>query len=296
MEYFGKLGVPLKTERGRRVFPVSDRAGDVVSALEGQLRKLNVEVIKGNCTRLLIEDGACCGAVISGREVRAGAVVLATGGASYPLTGSDGSGYALARPGRAHGDSPGAFPYPDGNRGALGRRAAGLDLRNISMRLTRGGKPVYEDFGELLFTAYGIGGPTMLSASAHIPEIKPGEYAVEIDLKPALSEKKLDDRIIRDFAERRGMRFAESLRGTSPGRSWLRSSRSFRESPVICVLTRSPGSSGAAGALMSGSRCISGDSVRSKRRLLPGAAFPSGRYARTPWKASCVRGCISPGR
>lgn len=174
MEYFGKLGVPLKTERGRRVFPVSDRAGDVVSALEGQLRKLNVEVIKGNCTRLLIEDGACCGAVISGREVRAGAVVLATRRGFLPPHRVGRLGVCLARPGRAHGDSPGAFPYPDGNEERWVARAAGLDLRNISMRLTRGGKPVYEDFGELLFTAYGIGGPTVLSASAHIPEIKPG--------------------------------------------------------------------------------------------------------------------------
>ena len=231
MEYFGKLGVPLKTERGRRVFPVSDRAGDVVSALEGQLRKLNVEVIKGNCTRLLIEDGACRGAVISGREVRAGAVVLATGGASYPLTGSDGSGYALARQ-AGHTvipPEPSLIPMETEERWVA--RAAGLDLRNISMRLTRGGKPVYEDFGELLFTAYGIGGPTVLSASAHIPEMKPGEYAVEIDLKPALSEKKLDDRIIRDFAERRGMRFAESLRGLLPAQL----------APVIAELSGIPG-------------------------------------------------------
>ena len=95
MEYFEGLGVPLKTERGQRVFPVSDKAGDVVNALENQLRRLNVEIIRGNCTRLVIEDGRCAGALISGREVRARAVVLATGGLSYPLTGSDGSGYAL---------------------------------------------------------------------------------------------------------------------------------------------------------------------------------------------------------
>ena len=97
MEYFEGLGVPLKTERGQRVFPVSDKAGDVVNALENQLRRLNVEIIRGNCTRLVIEDGRCAGALISGREVRARAVVLATGGLSYPLTGSDGSGYVLAQ-------------------------------------------------------------------------------------------------------------------------------------------------------------------------------------------------------
>lgn len=216
MEYFENLGVPLKTERGRRVFPVSDKAGDIVRALERQLHKTGAEVIRGNCTRLIIEQGECRGAVISGREVRAGAVVLATGGASYPATGSDGSGYALARQ-AGHTvipPEPSLIPMETEERWVA--EAAGLDLRNISMRLTRDGKTLYEDFGELLFTAYGVSGPTILSASAHIPEMKPGEYCIEIDLKPALSEKKLDDRILRDFAERRGMRFADSLRGLLP--------------------------------------------------------------------------------
>ena len=110
-------------------------------------------------------------------------------------------------------------------------QAAGLDLRNISMKLNRAGKTIYEDFGELLFTAYGVGGPTILSASAHIPEMVPGEYSVEIDLKPALSDKKLDERIIRDFTERRGMRFADSLRGLLPAQL----------APVIAELSDIPG-------------------------------------------------------
>ena len=116
MEYFEGLGVPLKTERGQRVFPVSDKAGDVVNALENQLRRLNVEIIRGNCTRLVIEDGRCAGALISGREVRARAVVLATGGLSYSLTGS-------VRPraaGGAYRHGALAVAYPDGDRGALG--------------------------------------------------------------------------------------------------------------------------------------------------------------------------------
>ncbi len=216
MAYFEKLGVPLKTERGQRVFPVSDRAGDIVSALEQRLKKLNVEIIKGNCTRLLIEDGKCYGAVISGREVRASAVVLATGGFSYPATGSDGSGYALAKQ-AGHTVVPcqsSLVPMETEERWTA--RAAGLDLRNISMKLIRGGKTVYEDFGELMFMAYGIGGPTVLSASAHVPAEESGEYSVEIDLKPALSEKQLDSRILRDFSERKGMRFADSLRGLLP--------------------------------------------------------------------------------
>ena len=216
MEYFEGLGVPLKTERGQRVFPVSDKAGDVVNALEKQLRRLNVEIIRGNCTRLVIEDGRCAGALISGREVRARAVVLATGGLSYPLTGSDGSGYALAQQAghTVTERSPSLIPMETEERWVS--RAAGLDLRNVSMKLMCGGKAVYEDFGELLFTAYGVGGPTILSASAHIPAMEPGKYSVVIDLKPALSEKQLDARILRDFGERKGMRFADSLRGLLP--------------------------------------------------------------------------------
>lgn len=214
--YFERLGVPLKTERGQRVFPVSDKAGDIVGALEKQLRRLNVEIIRGNCTKLLIENGQCGGAVISGREVRARAVVLATGGLSYPLTGSDGSGYALAKQaGHSVTDcAPSLIPMETDERWVSS--AAGLDLRNISMKLMCDNKAVYEDFGELLFTAYGVGGPTILSASAHIPKMEKGRYSVVIDLKPALSEKQLDARILRDFGERRGLRFADSLRGLLP--------------------------------------------------------------------------------
>lgn len=216
MEYFERLGVPLKTERGQRVFPVSDRAGDIVNALERQMKRLNVDLIRGNCTELMMDGGRCIGAVISGKRIMAKAVVLATGGLSYPLTGSDGSGYSLAKQ-AGHTVIPGAPSLiPMETEENWTAEAAGLDLRNISMRLMCGGKAVYEDFGELMFTAYGIGGPTVLSASAHIPEMSPGKYTVEIDLKPALSEKQLDARILRDFGERRGMRFADSLRGLLP--------------------------------------------------------------------------------
>lgn len=216
MDYFESIGVPLKTERGQRVFPVSDRAGDVVAALEKQLHRLNVDIIKGNCSSLIIEDGCCAGAAVSGKKVRAGAVVLATGGLSYPATGSDGSGYALAKQ-AGHTITecvPSLIPLETEERWPS--QAAGLDLRNISMKLMCGGKTVYEDFGELLFTAYGVGGPTVLSASAHIKSLESGKYTIAIDLKPALSEKQLDQRIIRDFSERRGMRFADSLRGLLP--------------------------------------------------------------------------------
>lgn len=231
MEYFERIGVPLKTERGQRVFPVSDRAGDVVSALEKQLRRENVDIIRGSCSALVIEDGVCCGAVVSGRKISAAAVVLATGGLSYPATGSDGSGHALARQ-AGHTVTecvPSLIPLETEERWTA--RAAGLDLRNISMKLLRDGKPVYEDFGELLFTAYGVGGPTVLSASAHIGSLESARYSIVIDLKPALTEKQLDLRIMRDFSERRGMRFADSLRGLLPAQL----------APVVAELSGIPG-------------------------------------------------------
>ncbi len=216
MSFFERIGVPLKTERGSRVFPVSDKAADVVSALTGQLKRLGVDILREECTSLIIEEGSCRGIVTKKRSINARSVVLATGGKSYPVTGSDGFGYKLAQQ-AGHTIIP---PEPSLSALTTVQRwtaaAAGLDLRNISMKLLDGGKPIYEDFGELMFTASGISGPTVLSASAHIPRMEKGRYSVRIDLKPALSEKQLDARILRDFAERRGSRFADSLRGLLP--------------------------------------------------------------------------------
>lgn len=215
MAFFEDSGVPLKTERGKRVFPVSDKAADIVKALERRLRALNVEIVRDSARSLIVEDG-CCAGVRGEREYRAGAVVLATGGKSYPRTGSDGFGYTLAKS-AGHTIIP---PEPSLSAMETQQRwvsqAAGLELRNISMALYDGGKEIYSDFGELHFTAYGISGPTVLSASAHIPKMESGRYSVKIDLKPALSEKQLDARILRDFDQRRAMPFGESLRGLLP--------------------------------------------------------------------------------
>lgn len=215
MELFESLGVPLKTERGNRVFPQSDKAFDVVQALKKEISRLKVEVVYEQCTALIIEDGVCLGAKTKKREVRAAATVLATGGKSYPLTGSDGFGYTLAQQ-AGHTIVP-----PEPSLSAMVTKekpleAAGLNLRNISMKLLDGEKCIYEDFGELYFMNYGISGPTVLSASAHIPKMESGRYSVRVDLKPALSEKQLDQRILRDFNDRRGQRFADSLRGLLP--------------------------------------------------------------------------------
>lgn len=216
MSLFEELGVPLKTERGNRVFPVSDKAGDIVAALTKELSRLNVEIFREKVTSLLISDGECCGAKTSKREIHAAATIIATGGCSYPLTGSDGNGYSLAKQ-AGHTIIP-AVP----SLSAMTTRekwvvsAAGLDLRNISMKLYDGAKCIYEDFGELMFMNYGVSGPTVLSASAHIPQMEEGRYSLKIDLKPALSEKQLDARILRDFGERSGKPFSEGIRGLLP--------------------------------------------------------------------------------
>lgn len=215
MNFFEELGVPLKTERGKRVFPVSDRAADIVSALEGRLKEPGTEIIHDEVRSLIISDGECRG-VKTRRGEYHGCVILATGGKSYPVTGSDGYGYTLARS-AGHTIVP---PEPSLSAMVTKQRwvsaAAGLDLRNVAVRLLDGEKQIYDDFGELLFTDYGISGPTVLSASAHIPQMESGRYRVVVDLKPALSEKQLDARILRDFSERHGKPFGESIGGLLP--------------------------------------------------------------------------------
>lgn len=215
MNFFEELGVPLKTERGKRVFPVSDRAADIVSALEGRMKEPGTEIIHDEVRSLIISDGECRG-VKTRRGEYHGCVILATGGKSYPVTGSDGYGYTLARS-AGHTIVP---PEPSLSAMVTKQRwvsaAAGLDLRNVAVRLLDGEKQIYDDFGELLFTDYGISGPTVLSASAHIPQMESGRYRVVVDLKPALSEKQLDARILRDFSERHGKPFGESIGGLLP--------------------------------------------------------------------------------
>ncbi|MCM1165997.1 MAG: NAD(P)/FAD-dependent oxidoreductase [Lachnospiraceae bacterium] len=216
MAFFESMGVPLKTERGRRVFPVSDRASDIVSALVKRLEQLGVQTARENVRSLILEDGRCAGVNTHNRQIRAKTVILATGGASYPKTGSDGFGYRLAE------QAGHSIITPRPSLSALVteekwvRRAAGLTLKNAAVRLICSEKTLYEDFGELMFTADGIGGATVLSASAHIPEMSPKRCIIVIDLKPALSEKQLDVRILRDFAELRGGTLSQSLRKLLP--------------------------------------------------------------------------------
>ena len=203
MELFESLGVPLKTERGRRVFPQSDRAADVLAALRDYAR--DAEFVRGSAEKLLLENGVCCGAVTDrGQKLRAKATILATGGISYPATGSDGSGYKLARQ-AGHTIVPPqpslcslVSPDPDCPR------MMGLALRNVGLTLLCDGKPLFAEQGEALFTHFGLSGPLVLSASTYIEDITKHRYICEFDLKPALDEKTLYDRITRDFAAQGG--------------------------------------------------------------------------------------------
>ncbi len=194
--FFEELGVPLKVERGHRVFPQSDKAADIVAALRKYAS--GATLIHEKVTSLTQSDGVITG-VVTNRPYLFDAVIMATGGASYPLTGSDGSGYALARE-VGHTITkltPSLVPLvsPD----PICRDMQGLSLRNVKVRIFDNGKSIYEDFGEMLFTHFGLSGPTILSASAHMRACAFSNTEVHIDLKPALDEHALDVRLLSDF-------------------------------------------------------------------------------------------------
>lgn len=196
--FFESLGCPLKTERGDRVFPQSDKAASVIDALHDELRRLGVRVYQEQVTGLEAAGGAVCGVTTQNSSYPASCVILATGGCSYPQTGSTGDGYAMAEAlGHAIVPPVGSL-VPLVEKGHTCAQMQGLALKNIRFRLlNQKGKTVYEEFGELLFTHFGLSGPVVLSASAHMNE--KDSYTAVIDLKPALDEQKLDQRILRDF-------------------------------------------------------------------------------------------------
>ncbi|MCC8098722.1 MAG: NAD(P)/FAD-dependent oxidoreductase [Clostridiales bacterium] len=216
--FFTGLGVPLKTERGNRVFPVSDKAADIIDALFFEAKRLGVDIIHSRAEALLLEEGAVTGVRCEdGRELFARQVIVATGGCSYPATGSTGDGYRLARQ-AGHTVTPvrGSL-VPLVERGDTCARMQGLALKNVAIQVkNQKGKTVYRDFGELLFTHFGLSGPMILSASAHLRDFDKNEFSVIIDMKPALDEKTLDERILRDFGENRNRTLQNSLGGLLP--------------------------------------------------------------------------------
>lgn len=195
--FFEEQGCALKVERGNRVFPVSDRSQSVLQTLQIALRQNHVAVETAHVTGIRTENGAVTGVEADGRFLSAKWVILATGGLSYPTTGSTGEGYRMAEA-LGHTVTPchGSL-VPLETEGRDCPEMQGLSLRNVAVKLVNEkGKTVFSDFGELLFTHFGVSGPTVLSASAHLPE---GKCRLVIDLKPALDEEKLDERLLRDL-------------------------------------------------------------------------------------------------
>ncbi len=215
MAFFEGCGVRLKTERGNRVFPCSDRAADIADALSGAVRRAGCELLcERRAQELIIENGAAVGVRLSdGEVINAGAVIIAAGGASYPLTGSTGDGYLLARQ-AGHTVTeikPSLVPIECG--GDICRRLQGLSLKNVTLSVyyRDGKKPVYSELGEMLFTHFGVSGPLVLSASSHMKKGAVTDYRLKIDLKPALDIETLDKRILRDLGEFKNRDFSNSL-------------------------------------------------------------------------------------
>ncbi len=218
--FFETAGVPLKVERGRRVFPQSDRAEDIVRALTDALRQRGVTVRRGRAESLICDGGRVMGCRVAGEEepILADRVILCTGGVSYPGTGSDGDGHRMAA-GVGHTVTP-LTPslVPLTSRDKVCAALQGLSLRNVALTvIDKGtGKTVYEDFGEMMFTHFGMTGPMILSASAHLGGIAPGKYEARINLKPALDEKTLDGRILSDFGKYQNRDFVNALSDLLP--------------------------------------------------------------------------------
>ncbi len=211
-----RLGVPLKTERGRRVFPVSDRAADIVDAFTRYCA--GATVIHERVTDILTDENGVRGVKTANREYPVTAVILATGGKSYPLTGSDGAGYRMAaRLGHTiTALSPSLVPIT--SRDPDCAAMMGLSLKNVGFRIlpATGGKTLYEDFGEMLFTHFGLSGPMVLSASAHLHGQEMESLVAEIDMKPALDDKTMDARLCADFAKYANRDFANALSDLLP--------------------------------------------------------------------------------
>ena len=213
-EFFRGLGLELKVERGRRVFPVSDRSLDVVLALEKYIRQNGVRLhLESPVDSILMEDGKAVGIRLkNGKEEKADGVIVCTGGLSYPGTGSTGDGYRFAKAAGHHVTKlyPSLVPLKTAEEWC--HTLMGLSLKNIEITIkNQKGKKIYTDFGEMLFTHFGVSGPVILSASRHIILTIEEGYKLYVDLKPAMDEKKLDARLLRDFEKYANKDFVNAL-------------------------------------------------------------------------------------
>ena len=226
MKLLEQCGCPLKVERGNRVFPVSDKSSDVISALQGELKRLHVSIhLRKEVQQLLTSSGSESGNVCSGIQLADGkkyyadAVIVATGGISYPSTGSTGDGYRFAKAvgHRITEQRPALVPLTV--QEAWVKELQGLSLRNVEVTIFSGKKKLYQEFGEMLFTHFGVSGPAVLSASSIVgKKLEKQPLTMQIDLKPALSEEQLDARILRDFNAAKNKQFKNALGGLYPAK------------------------------------------------------------------------------
>ena len=221
IEFFEELGVKTKVERGGRVFPESDHSSDVIRALEQELKRLGAEIrLRTEVKEILAEGGRAKGVSLSsGEKLNADAVIIATGGISYPSTGSTGDGYRFAREcgHKVTELSPALVPMEVEEWYA--KELMGLSLRNIEIKITDGKKKLYEEFGEMLFTHYGVTGPVILSASSIVgKKLKEHPLTLHIDLKPALTEEQLDKRVLREFEANHNRQFKNAVDSLFPAK------------------------------------------------------------------------------
>ncbi len=221
MDFFEANGMPVKTERGNRVFPISDHSSDVISTLQKALEKAGVEVLlHTKVTEILSKDGKIAGVRLKNGEKRtADAIILATGGKSYSSTGSTGDGFVFAEQLGHKIEEPVPSLVPMTVLEDYCMQMQGLSLRNVQATIREGGKVIFEEFGEMLFTHFGVSGPLMLSASSVVNDrLRKKNLSLNIDLKPALSEEQLDARILRDFEENKNRQFKNSVKGLLPAK------------------------------------------------------------------------------
>ena len=231
MAYFEGLGVPLKVERGNRVFPVSDNANDIADALVRECERLGVRTLRCSARNIETKDGAVCAVQTDAEKIPCRAAAICTGGLSYPKTGSDGWGYRMAAK-LGHTVTPRRPSLvPLESDDAYCAEMQGFSLRNVTLSAYEDGKLIFRELGEMLFTHFGVSGPLVLSASAKMRHMGSADYRLLIDLKPALDEKKLEARILRDIEENPRRSFHNLLGGLA-GRSMV---------PVLEQLTAIPG-------------------------------------------------------
>ncbi len=210
-------GTKLKVERGNRVFPVSDHSSDIIKSIEKALRDLNVDIrLNTKVDKPIIEDGRCIGVMIGKNKILSDAVVVATGGMSYQATGSDGDGYRFAKEAGISVSKLYPSLVPFNVEGERVKALQGLSLKNIHVYIYNKKKLMYDEFGEMLFTHFGVSGPVIISASAIIGNKDIRGYRLCIDLKPALDNEKLDERILRDFTEQKNKQLKNSLNKLFP--------------------------------------------------------------------------------